>query len=73
MQDWTKRLAMSALFAFWAFVFALPVSCGALVLYSEHLYGDVERGGVMAVLGGMGFSAAVALGVFAWVWWRSGR
>jgi hypothetical protein len=71
MEDWTKRFALAALLAFFAGLFALPLSCGGLVLRNEHVYGDVERGGPEALLGGMGISLCVAVLVFVLVWRKS--
>lgn len=73
MQDWTKRLAFAALLGFVTFFFALPVSCCGLVLYNEHLHGDVQAGGPGAILKAMSVSAALACIVMVLVWRRSGR
>lgn len=72
MQDWTKRFALAALVAFFAGLFALPVSCGGFVLYNEHLYGDVQSGGPEAILKAFGVSFLVAAGAF-WLVWRKTR
>lgn len=72
MNDWTKRLAMAALFGFVTFFFALPVSCCGFVLYNEHLYGDVQAGGPAAIVKAMSVSAALA-GVVMVVAWRKSR
>ncbi len=71
MNDWTKRFALAALAGFFAFLFALPVSCCGFVLYNEHLYGDVQSGGPEAILKAMGVSALLALLLAGLVWWRS--
>ena len=71
MEDWTKRFAFAALLAFFAGLFALPVSCCGFVLYHEHLYGDVEQGGPTAVLSAMGVAFVAALVIFAVVWRKS--
>ena len=68
MKDWTVRFALAALLGFFAFFFALPVSCCGLMLYSEHLNGDVQSGGPQAILGAMGLSALLAVLVSAAVW-----
>ena len=70
MEDWTRRFALAGLLGFFAFFFALPVSCCGFVLYNEHLYGDVQSGGPAAILKALGTSAAVAVAVFVWVWRR---
>lgn len=72
MNDWAKRLAMVALVGFVVFFFALPVSCCGFVLYNEHLYGDVERGGPAALLKAMLVSAVLA-GVVMVLAWRKSR
>lgn len=71
MEDWTKRFALSALVSFFVFVFALPVSCCGFVLYNEHLYGDVERGGPEAILKAFGVAALLAISVGVLLWRRS--
>ena len=68
MNDGAKRFALAALVGFFAFVFALPVSCCGFVLYNEHLYGDVERGGPEAILKARGLSAVVALSLAVLIW-----
>ena len=71
MEDWTKRFAVSALMGFVTFVFALPVSCCGFVMYNEHLYGDVQSGGPVAILRAMGTALVLALIVASWMWRRS--
>ncbi len=73
MDDWTKRLAMAALLGFVTFFVAMPVSCCGFVLYNEHLYGDVQRGGPAAILQAMSLSAALAGVVMILVWRKSRR
>lgn len=72
MEDWTKRFAVSALVGFFAFVFAVPVSCCGFVLYNQHLYGDAESAGPAAILQALGVSAAVGLLLGYILWRRSG-
>ena len=68
MTDGTKRFSLAGLLGFVVFVFALPVSCCGFVLYNEHLYGDVQRGGPEAILKAMGLSAVLAFLVTLTVW-----
>jgi hypothetical protein len=59
--DFWSRIAAAALSGFVSFVIALPVACGGLVLYGEHINGDVQSAGPQAILGGM--ALAIVLGV----------
>lgn len=68
MEDWTKRFTISALLAFLAFFFALPVGCMGMVLAGEHRYGDVQSDGPTAVLGGAAMAFVLASALFAVVW-----
>jgi hypothetical protein len=68
MLDWTKRLSLAALAAFFTGLFAWPVACGSILLINQHRFGDVDRGGPAAVLGGMAASAIVGCAVALLVW-----
>lgn len=72
MEDWTKRFSVAALCGFFAFVVGLPVSCGGMLIYSEYRFGDVERGGPAALMGGLIGGAVMALVVFVVVWRKAG-
>jgi undecaprenyl pyrophosphate phosphatase UppP len=67
---WT-RLAGALLAGFGAFVLGLPIACGSLMLYSEHVYGDVDSGGPSSMLGGMVIAAILALLTVVWVMLKS--
>lgn len=59
--NWYTRLAAALLSGFASSVLALPVACGGLVLYAEHLNGDVQTAGPQAVLGGMAFAGVLGV------------
>lgn len=56
-----RRLALALLCGFGSFVVALPVACGGLLAYSEHINGDVQSGGPQALLGGMALAGMLAV------------
>jgi len=58
MNLWT-RLAAALLSGFVSVVVAVPVGCGALMLYSEHGNGDMQTGGPQALLGGIAFACVL--------------
>jgi hypothetical protein len=64
-------MAMAVLAGFVSFVLALPAACGSLMLYSEHIYGDVEVRGPQSILGGMAIAAMLAVLVTVWAFWKS--
>ncbi len=70
MDDWPKRLAIALLFGFFAFLFAVPMSCAGFVVYNEHLYGDVQSGGPAALLKAFGVAVVVSVLVSGFVWRR---
>ncbi len=53
MDDLWRRVAAALLAGFASFVVMLPVACGGLMLYSEHVYGDVDARGPASMLGGL--------------------
>jgi hypothetical protein len=65
----SKRLAAALLSGFVAFVFGLPVACGGLMIYSEHVYGDVDARGPEAILGGMAMAGILAVLVIVLAMW----
>jgi len=71
MEAHLRRLAGALLCGFGTFFVTLPVACGALMLYGEHLNGDVEKGGPQALLGGIALGGVVAALVAGLVWWKS--
>lgn len=70
MESLLKRLSAALLAGFVTFVVALPVGCGALLLYSEHLNGDVQSGGPSELLGGMALAGLVVVLVWVKTGWR---
>jgi hypothetical protein len=64
-----NRLAASLLSGFVSFVVALPVACGGLTLYSEHLNGDVQTAGPQAMLGGLALAGVLGalVAVFSFI------
>jgi hypothetical protein len=68
MESYLRRFALALLCGFLAFVVTLPVGCGTLLLYSEHLNGDAQAGGPQALLGGLAVGAVSAALVVALVW-----
>lgn len=73
MRDRTTRFALSALFGFFCFVVAVPVSCGGFVLLSEHRTGDVASGGPASLLAGMAVSFVLACAAAGLLWKALGR
>jgi hypothetical protein len=71
MEGLIRRLAIALLCGFGTFFFTLPVACGGLMLYSEHLNGDVESAGPQAILGGMALGAGLGAMVVLAVWVKS--
>jgi hypothetical protein len=71
MEVHLRRLSVALLCGFGTFVVTLPVACGGLMIYGEHLNGDVQSGGPQALLGGMAVSGVLALLVAALVWVKS--
>lgn len=61
MEALLKRLSFALLCGFGTFFVLLPVSCGALLLYSQHVWGDVDAGGPHSMLGGMAIAAIAAV------------
>jgi hypothetical protein len=72
MNLWT-RLAAALLSGFVSFVLALPVACGGLMLYSEHLNGDVQGAGPQAMLGGLAFAVVLGALVAVFVFRKTGE
>lgn len=73
MENLLKRLAFALLTGFVTFVVALPLGCGALLLYSEHLNGDVQSGGPSELLGGMALAGVLAALVVVFVMVKTRR
>jgi hypothetical protein len=71
METHLRRLALALLCGFGTFVLTLPVACGGLLLYGDHLNGDVQSGGPQALLGGMAVGGVLALLVACLVWVKS--
>ncbi len=67
MNGLLRRTAAALLCGFVSFLLTVPVACGGLLLYSEHLNGDVQSGGPESILGAMAFAAVFALLVAALV------
>jgi hypothetical protein len=67
VHDLWKRIALALLSGFVTFFAGLPVACGSLMLYSEHVYGDVNtRGPESLAMAGMLSVLVVAL-----VFWKT--
>ncbi len=64
-----NRLAAALLSGFVSFVVTLPVACGGLMLYSEHVNGDVQAVGPQAMLGGLALAGVlgVLVALFAFI------
>jgi hypothetical protein len=45
-----RRLSLALLCGFVSFLLTWPVACGGLLLYSEHLNGDVQSGGPESII-----------------------
>ena len=67
METLLKRLAFALLSGFATFFVALPAGCAGLLLYGEHVHGDVESGGPAALLGGMAMAGILAVMVVVFV------
>lgn len=66
-------MAGAMLAGFGAFVLGFPIACGSLMLYSEHVYGDVDASGPSSMLGGMVIAAILALLTIVWVMRKSAQ
>jgi hypothetical protein len=71
VHDLWKRIALALLSGFVTFFAGLPVACGGLMLYSEHVYGDVNTRGPESLLGGMAMAGMLSVLVVALVFWKS--
>jgi hypothetical protein len=71
MNDIWKRASAALLAGFVSFVIALPVACGGLMLYSEHVYGDIDANGPASILGGMGIALILAVLVVVFTFWKT--
>jgi len=71
--NWYTRLAAALLTGFVSFVLVLPLACGGLVLFAEHLNGDVQTGGPQATLGGMAFAGVLGMLISGLVFIKTGE
>jgi hypothetical protein len=71
MEAMRRRVALAMLCGFATFVVMLPVACGGLLLFSEHVYGDVDVRGPASLLGGMAMAAVLGSMVAVLVFWKS--
>jgi hypothetical protein len=73
MDDLWTRMAAAVLAVFGSFVAMLPVACGGLMLYSEHVYGDVDARGPASMLGGLAIAGVMGVLVTALVLLKTRR
>ncbi len=69
MDNFVQRMAGALLCGFVSLVVTVPVACSGLMLYSEHVYGDVDARGPASMLGGMAMGGILALVVVVLAMW----
>jgi hypothetical protein len=69
VEDFVQRMAGALLCGFVTLVVTVPVACGGLMIYSQHVYGDVDARGPASMLGGMTIAGILALLVVVLVMW----
>ncbi len=71
MDNFVQRMAAALLCGFVSLVVTVPVACGGLMIYSQHVYGDVDARGPASMLGGMAIAGILAIMVVVLAMWLS--
>jgi hypothetical protein len=69
VDNFVQRVAGALLCGFVSLVITVPVACGGLMIYSQHVYGDVDARGPASILGGMAIAGILAMMVVVLVMW----
>jgi hypothetical protein len=71
VDNFVQRMAAALLCGFVSLVVTVPVACGGLMIYSQHVYGDVDARGPASMLGGMAIAGILAIMVVVLAMWLS--